>query len=345
MIQDELRDILLQIPSAKLCSGGKELVLRCRYCEDSKNPNHAHMYINLGYNDTPLFFNCFKCHTSGIVTHDKLLSWGLNVDINSMSKLITYNKSVLSLDKNRKYKNNDMVYRLNNYYISNNKLSEVKLKYINKRLGLDLTYNDLLENKIVLNLSDLLNSNNIYKYTRHENIMKELDEYFIGFISYDNAFINMRNLVSDSNKTYINKRYVNYSIFEKFDNTMKFYILPNSINLFNPNRIKIHIAEGPFDVLSIYYNLRKTKEHNIYAAITGSGYVNMCKHFINTMKLINVEFHLYPDADVNKNRLFNSLQIFKDVFDIPIYIHTNIYNGEKDFGVPLSRIKEEIRKL
>ena len=152
MIQDELRDILLQIPSAKLCSGGKELVLRCKYCEDSKNPNHAHMYINLGYNDTPLFFNCFKCHTSGIVTHDKLLSWGLNVDINSMSKLIGYNKYVLSLDKNKKYNNNNTVYRLNNYYISNNKLSEVKLKYINKRLGLNLTYNDLLENKIVLNL-------------------------------------------------------------------------------------------------------------------------------------------------------------------------------------------------
>ena len=52
-----------------------------------------------------------------------------------------------------------MVYRLNNYYISNNKLSEVKLKYINKRLGLDLSYNDLEDLKIILDLNNLIDKN------------------------------------------------------------------------------------------------------------------------------------------------------------------------------------------
>ena len=87
-----------------------------------------------------------------------------------------------------------MKYNLVNNYISFDRISEIKLNYINKRLGTNLNYQDLIDNKVVLNLYDVLNTNNIYNYTRDQRIVSELDQYFLGFISYDNAFINMRNL-------------------------------------------------------------------------------------------------------------------------------------------------------
>ena len=86
--------------------------------------------------------------------------------------------------------------------------------------------------------------------TRYPNIIDQLDHGFLGFLSYDNAFINMRNLdiVKDIYEG-INRRYINYNIFNKYDNTNKFYVIPTNINMEYP--IKLHIAEGPFDALSI----------------------------------------------------------------------------------------------
>lgn len=347
MIKNEfynnMKNTLLKIPSARLASGGKEILMRCRYCSDSVNQSSAHMYVKLPYDDNIMLFNCFKCHTKGIVTHKTLLDWGIYDDVNIMVEVSKYNTKVSKLDKNRKYVDKD-VYVLYNKMITDNKLSEIKLKYINKRLGTSLSYEDLLEKKIILNLLDLLNSNNISKYSRHENIINQLDQNFIGFISQDNAFINMRNLTPGKVDKRIDFRYVNYSIFEKYDNSQKYYTLPTTIDLSNPNRIKIHIAEGPFDILSIYYNLRKDNNNCIYSSILGSGYLNICKHFINTMKLINIEFHIYIDADVNYNTV-NEIRDLCYVFQIPFYLHRNLYNGEKDFGVPIDRIQEQIERI
>ena len=36
MIAEKLKTLLLQIPSARLVSGGKEIAMRCPYCGDSK---------------------------------------------------------------------------------------------------------------------------------------------------------------------------------------------------------------------------------------------------------------------------------------------------------------------
>ena len=37
--------LLNNIPGAKVVSGGKEILCRCRECPDSADPNHAHFYI------------------------------------------------------------------------------------------------------------------------------------------------------------------------------------------------------------------------------------------------------------------------------------------------------------
>ena len=330
-------------PFAHRVSGGREINCRCFYCSDSKNIRKGHFYISClsESNNAPSLYNCVKCHACGIVTHSKLLEWGL-FDANISVQLLQYNAKVLQLSENRKYKDTE-VYNISNTKVSKDILSEYKLKYINNRLGISLNYNDCLDNKIILNLKDLLAENNLTP-TRHANIIEQLDSNFLGFLSYDNAFINMRNLDIPTSNLYegINKRYINYNIFEKFDNTNKFYVIPTEINTMYP--IKLHIAEGPFDVLSIKYNMRKEIFNNIYTAIEGSGYFGIIRKFITQIKLINMEIHVYADSDIDFDTI-HSIAQFVSVFNMPFYLHRNSFKGEKDFGVPTSRISETIQQI
>ena len=60
----------------------------------------------------------------------------------------------------------------------------------------------------------------------------------------------------------------------------------------------------------------------------------------------DIELQLYPDNDAQGNNT-KMERLINDIPDrnIPIYIHRNIYPGEKDFGVPISRIKEVIERV
>lgn len=344
-IYQKMKELLLHIPSARIASGGREVVIRCMYCGDSKkNRSSAHLYIKLPIDNDIMVFNCVKCHTCGIVTAERIQEWCNNIDPQDLIDVSLYNKKVSSLSKNKKYLDKK-VYRLSNDYVTKNKLSEIKLKYINGRLGLNLSYEDILSKKIILSLKDLLSSNGITQYTRYDNIMEELDRYFIGFISQDNAFVNLRNLWEDKiSYESIRRRYINYNIFNKFNNLLKYYTLPTNVDLSRPEPLKIHMAEGAFDILSIYYNLRKEDINNVYTAILGSGYVNILKHFINGMGFINMEVHVYMDTDIS-NSVIYELRDICEVFMLPLYIHKNMYPNEKDFGVPISRINESIQRI
>ena len=66
------------IPGAHEVSGGTEIVCRCRYCPDSRDQNHGHMYIKVPQeSDDPILFHCFKCQTSGALDSRTLLDWGI----------------------------------------------------------------------------------------------------------------------------------------------------------------------------------------------------------------------------------------------------------------------------
>lgn len=342
MNSDSYRDFLLRsIPSAKQASGGREVVCRCFYCPDSKDIRHGHFYISIPENkDQPSLYHCMKCHTSGMVTNRTLLDWGI-YDDNIAVELVNHNKNI-NPNLKRRYID-DYVYNISNSYINQDNLSMKKLDYINNRLGTMLTFSDMERLKIVLNLTDLLKSNNIDRITRNNNIIDQLDKSFIGFLSLDNAFLNMRRIV-DKDIVYktIDKRYVNYSIFGKENSQSRFYVIPNVIDLSQPERVKIHIAEGPFDIISIYENLR-LREPGFYVAIGGSNYYGTAINLIYKYKLPYCEVHLYPDNDDPGND--KRMSYIKDKLNsvcVPVIIHRNIFNGEKDFGVPISRIKEVI---
>lgn len=330
-------------PWAKEASGGRMIICRCFYCSDSKHQNHGHFYISIPQNGKePSLFYCQKCKTGGVVTQAKLLEWG-TYDPDIAVEITQYNAKVMALPENRVYKDST-IYKIYNDTIPSDKLSQYKLNYINQRIGSSLSFTDCINLKIVLNLNELIQRNHL-NITRDPNIINQLDSGFLGFLSYDNAFLNMRNLdiLKDIYKG-IDMRYVNYNIFGKYDNTKRFYTIPTNIDLLDPRPLQLHIAEGPFDILSIYTNLRTNHDRCIFSSIGGSGYLGLLRIFICELKCPNLEIHIYPDNDVSRSYILDIIN-FLSSFKYTFYIHRNVYSGEKDFGVPINRIAETIDKI
>lgn len=340
MNRDEYRQFLLsKLPVAKSASGGDEVVTRCRYCSDSKDRTHGHMYISIPNNNGDVStFYCQKCHTSGIVDSRRLLEWGIfDTDVSSYLSSVTgkSNKKVYNIDHIR-YNTRNIIY--------DNELAIKKLNYLNSRLGTNLTLQQALNDNIVFNLKDILRFNNIQNLTRHQNIIDQINKVFMGFLSFDRNFINFRKLCKDGIvHSSIDKRYINYNIYGKKDNTEKFYIIPSNIDISSYNRIKVHIAEGPFDILSIKWNLNNGDNNAIYCAITGSGYKGVLMNLLTIQKIFWIELHMYPDNDDVGNKMVRDAINFIRPYNIPTYIHKN--NISKDFGVSILDIKESIIKI
>lgn len=336
--------ILNNMERAHTASGRKVINCRCPECGDSIHKTSAHFYINVPDGETPLLYYCHKCNCGGIISYKKLIEWGIYTP--EVAQFV-YDYGILT-SKNKKFRNysNHITYNLVNTKTTLDDKTEFKRQYICNRLGINLSYQDLINLKIVLNLKDLLSENRITKITRYDNIVNDLDREFIGFLSIDNAFLNMRRTCEEGivYKS-IDKRYINYSIFDKKDTNQRFYTIPTMIDINTPNRIKLNIAEGPFDILSVYYNVRHC-ESGIYTCIAGNNYISVIMYFLTEIKLPNTEIHLYTDND-RYGTVDKAKYIMSSIPDptIPFYLHHNSFEGEKDFGVPVNRIKESILKL
>ena len=341
---DEFKQYILSVvPTARSASGGAAILCRCFECPDSSDPRNAHFYFIMPkYKGGPIKYYCHKCHCNGDVTYDKLIEWDIfDPDIGEM--LIEYNKGVKS--SNRYTGGVKKINYIFNNYTKDDDNTRIKLDYINNRLGTNYNYEDLRQLKIVLNLYDILNQNHISNLTRDPQIVEALNYNFLGFLSIDNSFLNMRRLCKEGLvHNSIDKRYINYQLFGNDNDFKRFYTIPSVIDLNNPNPINIHIAEGPFDILSIYENVRH-REYGIYTSVAGSNYGALAMYFLGNYKIPNAIVHLYPDNDksgsINKLR---SIISYLKYIGIDVYIHRNTYDNEKDFGVSSDRIKESIMK-
>lgn len=340
---DKYREFLKKnIVSARDAAGNSEIVCRCRYCPDSNDPRHGHMYISIPQNDEDIsVFYCQKCHTAGYVTNRTLIEWGI-YDPEISSELININKRASKHGKTRQY--DRQVFQLQNY-IYNYDLAARKLEYINNRIGVNFTFEEAIKNKVIFNIGEVIEYNHIEQLTRHFNIVKQLNDQFVGFLSLDNNFVNLRR-ICDEGIVYhsIDKRYINYNIHGKKDNTEKFYIAPIEVNLSNPYRVKLNIAEGWFDITSVKYNLRNN-EPGIYGAISGSAYKGMIMRILS-MGIYYVEVHIYPDNDKSGGYdVMNDIAHFLRPYNIPLYIHRNTFPGKKDFGVKIDEIIESVERV
>ena len=336
--------LLDHMANAKFASGRRFINCRCPICGDSVKASSAHLYIFIPWNnDEVSWYYCHKCNNTSIVSYKTLIEWDVfNEEIaNQLSEL---NARCLSGPRKSKYFNRT-IYRVFNTYTTIDDKSEFKRQYICNRIGYNLSFNDLKDLKIVVNLRDLLIENRISKLTRHDSIVNELSNEFIGFLSHDNAFLNMRRTCPEGivYKS-IDERYINYKIFGKDDTTQRFYTIPTRVNINSRERIKLHISEGPFDILSVYLNLRN-REEGIYTCIGGSNYIAVILYFLIDLSLPNIELHIYPDNDkYGSDEAIDKLISKLPDPTIPIIVHRNMLEGQKDFGVPLNMIKESVVK-
>lgn len=337
---EALKEYMVTHFNAKIASGGKEIVKRCHFCGDSRDPSDRHLYI--GINKGFIKYNCFKCNARGIVDAKFLRDLDC-YDTGLINLCVEQNKPLL-------YSNSNKYGTLSNLYLKNmviplsyNEFAQKKLEYLSNRLGYIFTSSDAAKFKIVLNLKDFLDINGINNYTRHPDLINLIDMYFIGFLSMDNKYVIMRRLIPEGKlPKQIDTRYLNYNIFGTSDDALKYYTIPTTIDIYKP--LDIHIAEGVFDILSIYLNVAPIGGNAIYAAICGKSYLNIVKFFIINYGFMKFNLHLYPDADID----FKQMKMIKneiDLFGINCFVHRNVAEGQKDYGVQMNQIIDKVTKL
>lgn len=337
-----LKEYMIQNHNVKVTSNGKEIIKRCHICGDSRDQSKAHMYIGLR-NDGKICYNCFKCNSGGYVDGKFLRDIGC-YDTDIINACTTQNNVKFDYNSPNKSIVNNIYYR--NLYIPNidmrNEFSVKKLQYLEKRTGVAFGPYDPQKFKIVLNIKEFLLYNNIDRFTRNEDLVDLLDKFFIGFLSTDNKYVILRRLIpSGKLPEYIDYRYLNYNIYGR-DDGVKFYTVPGMID--TTKTIEIHVAEGVFDILSVYLNLLPYNSNAICGAICGKSYKSILQYFISTYGLCNFTLHLYMDADVGDNNLKSIVNQLR-IYGCNIYIHRNRFNGEKDYGVPLNRIYDKVYQL
>ena len=337
---EALKTYMRENHKAKLASGGKEILKRCHFCGDSRDPSSAHMYI--GMRGEAIVYNCFKCNASGLVDGKFLRDMGC-YDTNIMYLCQEQNKKNSTNNSYRSSGNRMIKPRLLNIPLSNNEYAIRKLQYISNRLGTTFTPFDAARFKIIINLKEFLNFNGITSYTRNAEMVDLIDKFFVGFLSIDNRYVLLRRLVPEGKlPKFIDYRYINYNIFGENDDGVKYYTIPTQINPLQP--LDIHIAEGAFDILSIYMHVAPLGTNGIFAAIGGKSYSSLVRYFIVNYGFSGFNLHLYPDSDISMDQM---MRIKEDIsnFNIHIYIHRNIYQGEKDFGVSMDRIIDSCNKI
>lgn len=342
---EALKTYMIERFNAKTASGGKEIIKRCHFCGDSRDPTDAHLYI--GMRNGVIVYNCFKCSAKGVVDGKFLRDLGC------------YDPNIITLVSDQNKKNNSSnstnsgairtarnILRIEKpiiyYPESSIDLINTKLQYLYDRLGVQFSIQDTIRFKIILNLKDYLDVNGITYYTRNRDLMKPLNDYFIGFLTLDNNFINMRRMIPEGNlPSYIDTRYVNYNIFGNYSNT-NYYVIPNRVDPCKP--LEFHVAEGVFDILSIYNNVAPFGTNGIFAAAMGKSYLALIRYFIINFGITGFDIHIYPDLDINRKDMYRIKDDLKS-FGVRVFVHTNLCPGEKDYGVPRDRIIDSVIKI
>lgn len=327
-----------EFPEGVVASNGAEFVCRCRLCGDSAtNPYKMRFYISLNHPSGLIFFNCFNCGAGGLLTPNRLRQL-CEAPVELLLDLGSYNKMK---SNSIGYNTSRKIYVLKPETILDDDINRGKLEYFNKRLGLDLTYLDLISNKIVLSLASLIKNNNL-ALTRHASVVKELDTFFIGAIGMNNSTVNLRNLNQGGVLSSIDKKYVNYRLIQN-DDPKRFYAIP-TISNYNKT-IRVNIAEGMFDINSIFYNLRDSNRQNeLYISVGSKAYTSAIKIVLEEFGLLDAVFHIYFDNDVEE-AIYDRIKELCGPLQIPVYQHHNTFKNEKDYGVPLSRIKDSSKIL
>ena len=295
---------------------GPNWSIRCPICGDSQTDlRDSHCYIKCSDDpNEPLYFNCFKCNAGGRITGWFLKKLNIKPEVIAMldtgryTKLISSNQSLLNIATDKPIMNSPQV------------------KYIESRLGPGLEYEDYQKFKIIWDTKDVL------EYITNPRVRNTFpsNDSTISFLSDNQAVVINRTFLGDQTESQWRK----ITIVNK--DTKAFYTIKTQIDLFSLDKTVVNIAEGIFDILSVYKNFNDC-DNSAFIATLGSDYISAVNYAIAKGLIgTNVELRLYIDNGIKEKQLKYTLRRFKWMFN-SIKIFHNIKS--KDVGVPIDQIK------
>lgn len=334
--KQELYQRLLELPyTQEVKSDRTQLHTRCPFCGDSSRDPHArHFYIKIDAenDEIPVMYNCFRasCGESGIMTSDVLRMLDI-YDLEMNASLSRYNKKASKTIRKKMGANGKpLAYSVPPFNPTENNLR--KKTYLEERLGITLTDNQLHEFKIVTSLKEFLFSNSIERITCNEKIALQIERDYVGFLSTKNNFITFRDITGN-----YKERYIKYTIQRDLYNQGSFYTIPTTIDLLSTEKVELHLAEGTFDILGVYFNiLNQEAKNKVFVSITGGNYMSAIGYFLNLGLLDNVDIHIYSDAGIPIRQYVKQVKSRYGIWVDHIFIHYN--ELEKDCGVPKDKI-------
>ena len=308
---------------------GTNCTIRCPFCGGS-NSDLSSLSIKIDVKSgEPVWYQCFRasCGRKGAITTTVLQEMGIT-NMDTIMEIAQHNKTVSStFDKPfnvRSLKD----YATVNLPIPDNR---TKLKYINTRLGSELSIADLSTFKIQLSLLELIRINEIRKLSVKQSMATLIDENCIGFISMYNDYMICRDISADM-KT--GMRYYMYRISGKPDpDDLKTYCIPCDIDIMNPKSAVINIAEGPFSILGAYLNtdFGREKPNSIWVANCGSQYQNTILRICKQYGLLKVRINIWSDSEIKLSyykKLYSQLKDRLDIRRMTVYYN----DAADDFG-------------
>ena len=327
---------------------GSEYQTRCPECGDSmKDFNTGHLYMSIDVEDD---YNipciCFKCGFKGILTPDILELMGCDdADLKNELKALNTNGKIK--------RGTDSEYL---YLYFERKLPEEhrywnKIAYVENRLGIHFTKENLKEMKLVTSLYDFLILNNIEQspFNRDQRLILERD--YVGFLSSGNSHILFRDITGTHKLSWIK-----YPIEEESRRNKVFYGLDATIDIFTEDEITINLSEGIMDVLGITYHLNHHSANTFNIAVCGQNFNAIIKHMIEIGVFgSNVTLNLFVDNDkqfnshAKINRSVSIVDLHKKYLEsyVPLFHNVNIYWNlkSKDFGVQRENIIVDKKKI
>jgi hypothetical protein len=208
----------------------------------------------------------------------------------------------------------------------------LKIKYLYDRIEYKIPLEDFNRLKIILNLKEFLDFNNI---TPNSNIVDILDRDYVGFLSVRNEYVILRD-ITNRNRF----RYVKYNIFNKHNDTQSFYVPRAFIDPLSNEDIHIVVSEGPFDTLGIIYNvLNGDIDNKIFISTCDGAFTQPILSFLRKGLVgsnIYIDAYIDNDTRMDLKKIKKELKMYTPNFTV-------YYNRlSKDFGVPKSKIDRDI---
>lgn len=320
--KNELLDEILRCSPVHKKINNYQYRIRCPICGDSKkDPNDSHCYIKCSYDPTePILYNCFLCNSNGRVgkwflekmgAPKKAIESVMNQRCNRIPSISSTNVEILTGDPI---------------------MDSPQVKYIENRIGKGFTCEDYDKFKIVWDM------NNIREHITDRKVLNTLpsNHNSISFISDDKSVMMTRTFLSSENDHQWRKIRIipgdHYS----------YYIIKTTMDIFTSDKIYVNIAEGIFDIISVYRNFNDGP-NSVFIAALGSDYISTLNYAISKGFIgSNIIVKIYMDNGINESQLVSNLKKYKWMFD-SIYLYKNIIG--KDVGEKIEKIKLQEKRI